>query len=145
MRLSCFRIKKLLNRLVDKELPNERSLKLLRGHLKQCPHCNKELDYLYKVKGVIAEKEKVAAPEDFLIKLRERLEPEPQIIRLRWVVDMGALSKKLIPVPVAIMVLVMVLLFGKIGNEVRADEDLIGALTNAEAIVMEAYLMPLVY
>ncbi len=139
MSFICYKIKRLLNRFVDNELSDEVSLNTIKEHLQDCPGCKKELDYLQMVKGLMSKKEKIAAGEDFLAKLKEKLKPEPQIIKLRWVTDMGILSKKLIPASLVIMIFMMTLVFGRIDSIGTSSDDIFGALTNIDTDLVDVY------
>ncbi len=96
----CAKIKRLLNRYIDKELDRQGSSRI-EGHIKECASCKEELDKLYIVKGLIENRQRKSLPEDYLIyRIRERIRVSLQEgPKLQWLFDMGSLSKKLIPVP----------------------------------------------
>ncbi len=139
MRLKCYKIKRLLNMFVDNELFDERVLNTLEKHLHDCSSCKEALDSLRMLKGLVSEKEKIVAGEEFLRKLRERLKPESQIVRLKWVTDMGVLSKRLISVPIVVMILMVSLLFSRIDTITTTEDDIFATLTNMDMTLIDIY------
>ena len=139
MRLKCLLERKLLNRYADGEI-SEKKLSCLKLHLEECAYCKAQLDDLLQAKKIILEKEKVQASSDFLTRLKERLRPEPQIVRLRWVQDMGNWSRRLIPVPIALGLIVFGLLFSEIENTKADSGDLLEGLTNGSEASLDSSL-----
>lgn len=136
--MRCTKIKRLINRYIDKELIDKETVALVEGHLKECPLCRAELGSLNKIKGFISEKEKLAAKADFLIRLKERLRSATPAVELRWVIETGNLARRLIPVPVTIMLLVTCLLFVRYNGLNPIDDYIFADLNSREiAIVNE--------
>ena len=107
----CARVRGSLSKFVDAEL-GDRDSAAVKAHLEACLGCKEEFAKLSALKNIITGKERKALPEDYLIhQLRQRIyaqnEPSP---KLQWLVDMGNLSRKLIPVPVAVLILSAVFL-----------------------------------
>lgn len=133
--MRCTKIKRLISRYIDKELIDGKTMGLIEGHLKECTLCKAEQDFLIKIKGLISEKEKLSAGEDFLARLKESLNPPAQAVELKWVVETGNLARRLIPVPVTITLLVMYLLFARY-NGLNPIEDYIFADLNSREITI---------
>jgi anti-sigma factor RsiW len=142
MNLACRRTKRLLSRFVDGELTDEGAVSLLRRHLEVCSRCKRELDCLLKVKDLMSQKERLAAGENFWKELNKRLKPQAQIFRLKWVIDMGVLSKRLIPAPVIIMVLIMALLFGRVDSSDKDGDEVYAGWISEDLGLVYAYLEP---
>lgn len=132
--MRCRTVRKFLNRYVDHELSDVKTSSSLKEHLEACFRCKTELDALLLLKGALAGKERAQAPQDFLEGLKKRLMPEPQIIRLRWVVDMGSISKRLIPVPAIVMIIMAILLFGQIDKEQAVRGEALFGLNSEELL-----------
>ncbi|MDI6758601.1 MAG: zf-HC2 domain-containing protein, partial [Candidatus Omnitrophota bacterium] len=62
----CAKIKRLLNKYIDKELDKQELLRV-QGHVKECILCKEELDKLYLLKGLIENIERKVLPEEYLI------------------------------------------------------------------------------
>lgn len=107
----CQRAKRLLNRYIDNEL-DERNTLLVRQHIEGCLYCKEELQEFLSVKNLVLNKEVKKLPEDYLVyRLKKKLSVDIQRYPYRqWLRNMGSLSRRLIPVPVAIAVLSLVLL-----------------------------------
>jgi anti-sigma factor RsiW len=107
--LNCKNVKKLLSRYIDAETDEATALEL-KAHFEGCPSCARELSELNALKIALVKKERKSLPEDYLIyRLRERLRSE-ETVSPRWLLDMGNLSRRLIPVPVAVIALSLVFL-----------------------------------
>ena len=140
MKLMCFKNRRLLNRYVDGELSDTKISDLLSKHIDGCSHCRKELDYLLACKKIISTNKRVEVSSDFLVDLKEKLKPEPQIIKLKWVVDMGAWSKRLIPVPMAVMILLSAFMFSRRNNGVFLRGDTMSGLIDTEVSLGVEYV-----
>ncbi len=108
----CAKIKRLLNKYIDKEL-DKQGLDRIQGHVKECVFCKEELDKLYLVKGLIENRERKSLPEDYLVcrikdRIRASLQQQPN---LQWLIELGNLSKRLIPVPVVATAVLILTLF----------------------------------
>ena len=137
--MRCDRVKRNLGRYIDKELVNKRAITLIEEHLHRCPRCRSELNSLILMKGLISQKERLTAEDDFLIRLKSKLKPETQIARIRWVVETGNLARRLIPVPVAITILIVALVFGRQNGISPVDDYIFGDLTNKEIGILSGY------
>ncbi len=107
----CRKVKRLLSRYLDKETGNADSA-LIRAHLDNCSFCRKELLGLSRVKELISGKERKVLPQDYLVyRLREEIAGQQHAEeKLSWIAGMGNFSRRLIPVPVAVIVLSIVFL-----------------------------------
>ena len=114
MKWTCIHNKRVLSKYADAELSDVKAKDALEKHLKDCPDCAEELTFLMATKQLFAAKEKLACSDDFLTRLQDRLKPEPEIITLRWVEDVGSWSRRFIPVPVAVMLLACAVLFSRV-------------------------------
>ena len=138
--MQCSKVKRLLNRYIDKEIEDRGLIAQVEEHLNMCAHCQAQLKTLASVKGLIAQKEKITAQGDFLARLKEKLEPGAQIIRLRWLPQAGELARRLIPVPVVTMAIMFVLLLSRL-NGLNPVEDYIYAdLSNEEIGILSGYV-----
>lgn len=130
--MECKAVTRLLNRYIDKETADKEAVALIEAHLKICALCKKEFELLVFSREFIAKKEKLETDNTFLIRLTDRLEREGEGINLRWVIDIGELSKRLIPVPLGAMVLTAILLFGNLDKSNLIDEYLLESLSDSE-------------
>jgi anti-sigma factor RsiW len=110
MNLGCKKISNLFNKYIDQEL-DEKNAQVVKKHISDCSSCRNELALLVSLKKIVSSKEQISVSSDFLLNLREKLKPEPEIIKIRWVLSMGDLAKRLIPIPVAAMLLLVVFIF----------------------------------
>ena len=102
----CVRVRRLLSRYLDRET-NDPDTVLVKGHLYNCPLCKAELSGLSAAKNLIRAKERKTLPQDYLVRrLREEISLERMgAERFSWLADMGNFSRRLIPVPVSMIVL----------------------------------------
>ncbi len=139
--MRCDKIKRFLSRYIDKELVDKKLKALIEKHLDICPHCQAEFNALVKVKGLIAEKGRITVGGEFLVGLKNRLEPEAPVIRLRWLPEAGDLARRLIPVPVVIMILMLSLVFTRLNGAFSpVDEYIFSDLTNEEMGILSGYI-----
>ena len=139
--MKCSKVRRFLNPYIDKELDNKKVIALIEEHLNICPYCKAELNSLNLMKGLIAQKEKVTVEESFLVRLKNKLRGEPQIIRLKWLPEAGDLARRLIPVPVAIMILIFTLIFAQMNMTFSpVDEYIFEDLTNEEMGILSGYI-----
>lgn len=138
--MRCDRVKRNLGRYIDKELVNKKAVALIEEHLHRCPRCRSELNSLISMKDLISQKERVTTEDDFLIRLKNKLKPEAQITRLRWVAETGNLARRLIPVPVAAMMLMFALIFSRVDGLNPVDEYIFADLTNKEIGIISGYI-----
>ncbi|MDD5506600.1 MAG: zf-HC2 domain-containing protein [Candidatus Omnitrophica bacterium] len=120
--MNCHKAKRLLTRYGDNELADSEKLNALAAHLKTCLSCSRELNSIMVLKKLVSGQERLQAPEDFLARIKDRLKPDPQIIRLEWVPEAGVLAKRLIPVPVTAFLVLAIVLLGSIKREVSAEQ-----------------------
>ncbi len=137
--MRCNNARRLLNRYADKELNEEKIIGSLEEHLQTCNRCKKELNDLVMIKGIISEKQILEAGPDFLVGIKEKLKPEYQIIKLKWVIETGILAGRLVPVMVTATMLFMVLLLGRINME-NADRNKIYFDLSYEEISLAGYM-----
>jgi hypothetical protein len=112
---------------------------MIEKHILTCSHCKAELDALILIKNLIAQKDKVISNGAFFGKLKDRLRERPHLIKLKWITETGNLAKRLIPIPLLmIMVLIITLMFsrGNISN-LPANNDVYRSLINAETSIWE--------
>jgi predicted anti-sigma-YlaC factor YlaD len=124
---------------MDKELINKEAVTLIEEHLQRCSHCRSELNSLISIKDLISQKERITPKDDFLIRLKSRLRLEGQIIRIRWIVEIGNLARRLIFVPATIMILIVVLVFGRQNGISPVDDYIFGDLSNEEIGILSGY------
>ena len=107
----CNKVKRLLSSYLDKEIsPNDNFF--IEEHLKVCSGCRKELQELLKVKELILGSERKNLPDDYLVyRLRERIKSEDERRKKVTLSGMGNLSRKLIPVPAATILISVIFLF----------------------------------
>ena len=107
----CIRVKRLLSRYLDKEISNS-DVALVETHTDICPLCKKELLELSRVKEIMLGKEKKTLPQDYLVcRLREEIAGRQYTEKRLSLTGIGSLSRRLIPVPVATLVLSITFLF----------------------------------
>ncbi|MBM3249415.1 MAG: hypothetical protein FJZ09_01015 [Candidatus Omnitrophica bacterium] len=120
--LNCKKVKKLLSRYLDGEM-DEATSRELKAHLEGCVSCARELSGLNAVKNALAAKERKALPEDYLVcRLKERLHSAEEVApKWQWLPDMGNLSRRLIPVPVAVIAVSLAFLSATLGEFDKVD------------------------
>ena len=133
--MNCRKVKKILGGYLDKELTDKRIIGLTEEHLKKCAACKQELNSLILIKKLMLQKEGLSAREDFWARLKNRLETRPAPLTVQWVSRSENLAKRLIPIPIAITILIMVLLFGKT-NDLNYVNNYIFKDLNYEEISM---------
>jgi len=133
----CEKARKMLCRYLDSET-NVADTAFIQEHLKTCSLCEKELAELSQVKVLIEKKERKALPENYLLN-RVRGEIASRHYRrekLPWVVGLGIISRRLIPVPVTVIIVAMVFLLlgsGKPASSYSLEEHLLsGEQTTTE-------------
>jgi hypothetical protein len=106
----CARVRRSLSRYLDKETGDPETV-MVRTHLDKCSSCEGELSRLARIKELIQSKERKTLPQDYLVsRLREEIALERSAgEKLSWLADMGDFSRRLIPVPVSLIVLSMAL------------------------------------
>jgi predicted anti-sigma-YlaC factor YlaD len=108
----CIRVKKLLSRYIDKEIGRSDTV-LVEGHLDICSFCKKELRELSRVKELVLEKERKVLPQNYLVcRLRQKIVGEQRMVKqgLSWLTGLEDFSRKVIPIPVTVIVLSTVFL-----------------------------------
>lgn len=108
---ACGKIKRLLSRYIDKETTDAENV-LIKAHLDNCSSCSRELSGLSAVKELVLAKGRKSLAQDYLVyRLREELAGRQSAEnRFPWLSAMGNLSRRLIPIPAAVIVLSLVFL-----------------------------------
>lgn len=133
----CERVKKLLSRYLDKEISGIDAA-FVKKHLDICQICNKDYWGLFKVKQLMLEKERKSLPEDHLVsRLKEKiLNQQHAEESMSWLTGLGNLSRRLIPVPVAAIVLSIIFLIATSNQQIATyslDEHILsGSQTTTE-------------
>jgi predicted anti-sigma-YlaC factor YlaD len=107
----CIRVRKLLSRYIDKEVGRS-DIVLIEEHLDICSFCKKELWEFSRVKELILEKERKVLPQDYLVyRLRQEIAGERRMMKQEsWLTGLEDFSRKVIPIPVTLIVLSTVFL-----------------------------------
>lgn len=108
--MRCGRISRLLSRYIDKEIEGPGLSAQVEQHLKRCARCQTDLNLLVATKDLWAQKARITAREDFLVRLKEKLPPGAPVVELKWLPQAGELARRLIPVPVVTTALLLVLI-----------------------------------
>lgn len=137
--MRCGKVNRLLNRYIDDEL-DKRLTDLIEQHLQVCPNCKQELNALESIKGVVRQKERVAAEEGLLERIKDRLQPAPQVIRIKWLPEAGNLARRLIPIPMAAMTIIFTLMLTRLNGVNPVDEYIFSDLTNEEVGILSGYI-----
>lgn len=138
--MKCSKARRLLMRFVDKELENKKLAILIEEHLNLCADCKLELNSLISTKELIAQRERLAVSEDFLDRVKGRLGPQPQIIRVSWLPEAGDLARRLIPVPIVTAMLMFALIFSRLNGLNPVDEYIFGDLSNEEMGILSGFI-----
>lgn len=134
----CIKVKRLLSRYLDKET-GEAETNLVETHLNSCPLCKKELLEFSRVKELVSGKERMTLPENYLVsRLREEISRQERHRKRLSLIDLGNLSRRLIPIPVATIVLSLLFLLlisagPKVSKSSLADNLLSGTPVTTEA------------
>ncbi|MFA5143439.1 MAG: anti-sigma factor [Candidatus Omnitrophota bacterium] len=100
----CAKVKRILSRYLDKEA-NSADAAMIEVHINICPSCKKELSGLSQVKGLIVGMERKTVPQDYLVsRLREAIAYVRHAREKLSLAGMGSFARKLIPVPVAAII-----------------------------------------
>jgi len=107
----CIKVKRLLSSYLDKET-NITDTTIARLHLESCSFCKEELLRFSQVKDSILKKKRRALPEDYMLcRLQvELINEQLREKKISWLANMGNLSRRLIPVPVTVIVLSLIFL-----------------------------------
>ncbi|MCK9595183.1 MAG: zf-HC2 domain-containing protein [Candidatus Omnitrophica bacterium] len=102
----CARVRRLLSCYLDRET-NDLDTVLIKAHLDNCSSCKGELSGLARSKEFIQAKEWKVLPQDYMVRrLREAIALERMAgVRFPWLADMAIFSRRLILVPVSLIVL----------------------------------------
>ncbi|MFA5114946.1 MAG: zf-HC2 domain-containing protein [Candidatus Omnitrophota bacterium] len=105
----CAKAKKFLSRYIDGQISDKESL-FVKAHLSHCLLCSKEYFGLLEVKQLMSAKERKSLPPDYLVfRLRQEISGQRQAQeRPSWIAVAGDLSRRLIPVPAAVVALSLV-------------------------------------
>lgn len=136
----CIKVKRLLSRYLDKET-GEAETTLVATHLNSCPLCKKELLELSRVKELVSGKERMTLPESYLVcRLREEIAREQRTRKRLFLGNIGNLSRRLIPIPVATIVLSIVFLFLISTGQKVSESSLEDNLLSGTPVTTEAAL-----
>jgi len=138
----CIKIKTLLSRYLDKETAEAETI-LVESHLNSCPLCKKELLELSRIKELVSGKERINLPENYLInRLREKIARKRQepAEKRPSLIDLGNLSRRLIPIPVATFVLSILFLFSISTGQKASETTLEDNLLSGNPVSTEAAL-----
>jgi hypothetical protein len=120
--MRCRRVIRLLSPYVDGEL-DKQIIEIIERHTQSCSHCKSELDSLSLLKRLVSQKERLTKNGAFFNRLRWRLKEGSHLIGPRWIIEAGNFAKRLIPVPLMIMILIMANEIGAlIGFQFRNEE-----------------------
>ncbi|MDD4294432.1 MAG: anti-sigma factor [Candidatus Omnitrophica bacterium] len=121
----CGKIKRMFSRYADGEASDSEKA-LIIEHIKNCDECSRELAGIVRVKDLVVSKRKLAVNENLIL---SRIHYE---IELRFdeankfsLEKMENLSHRFIPVPIAMFVVSLFLLFFVSTGKVRSDFPLI--------------------
>ncbi|MDD5173607.1 MAG: zf-HC2 domain-containing protein [Candidatus Omnitrophota bacterium] len=104
----CADIERRLSRYLDKEM-NDADRAMVEAHLAGCPLCKKEMSELARLKGLVMETERKTLPRDYLVcRIRESIADERRAIGRLSLAGMGIFARRLIPVPVAVIIVSVV-------------------------------------
>ena len=108
----CTRVKRMLSRYLDGET-DRAGKSMVETHLAGCPLCAKEFSALLRIKELAVGMDRKALPRDYMVlRLRDTIASARYAKEKFSLAGMGSFARKLIPVPVAaiiISVLFMVL------------------------------------
>jgi len=108
--IECTKVKRMLSRYLDKEIGGEDSV-MIEAHLANCTQCSKELSELTRLKGIVSGVTRITLPQDYLVsRIRDsimRTRCEERVFSLS---DIGNFARKLIPLPIGILVASIVFL-----------------------------------
>lgn len=141
----CLKVKRLLSSYIDKELGYADDLRIKR-HLDKCPLCRQELSELLSLKEDFLKQPRKHLPPDYLIcRLRDKIAEESKAEEKFSLVELGSLSRKLIPVPVGVIVLSAVLLiysFRQPESSYSIEDSLFNASPATTETALELMLGP---
>ncbi len=140
----CRKVERLLSRYLDSETSSSDSA-LIKAHLDSCSLCKKELSKLTQIKELISVKERKAIPQDYLVyRLREEIKSlQHTAERVVWMSGLGSLSRRLIPVPAALIVLSLVFLILTQGQQLKEyslDEHVLSGKQTTTALALNLIL-----
>jgi anti-sigma factor RsiW len=116
----CARVKKILSRYADGETSDTDS-SLVKAHLDICALCHKEFAGLSQIKKLLTGRERKSLPPDYLVsRLRDRIAGERVWAERSILAGMGSLSRRLIPVPVAVIALSALFLMSSLRSDSAA-------------------------
>jgi predicted anti-sigma-YlaC factor YlaD len=136
----CLRVQRLLSRYVDQEA-RESDAALVWTHLEGCSACRKEWAELARVKELVVKKERKTLPEEFWpLRLRNALIREQnKAPDFSWDI-LGRFSLRLIPVPIAVILVSVGFLFWSVLQPVSRvspeDDILAGELATTETALV---------
>jgi predicted anti-sigma-YlaC factor YlaD len=106
----CARIKRMLSRYLDEET-NGADKAAIEKHLAGCLSCREELSGLVDIKGLVSGMERKILPQNYLVsRVYEKITDKRRLIERFSLAGMGIFARKLIPVPVAAIIISIMLL-----------------------------------
>ncbi|HNX80554.1 MAG TPA: zf-HC2 domain-containing protein [Candidatus Omnitrophota bacterium] len=136
----CLDIQRLLSGYLDKEISVADSARI-EAHVSACRVCSRELLELTRLKGIVVNRERKSLPPDFLVsRLREQI-AAVQCDRGNgsWLVGVSNFARKLLPVPIAAVVLSTMVLILSLQQTVNTY-SLNDTMLNGKQITTEAAL-----
>lgn len=113
--MTCANVQRLISCYLDGEIGHIDYF-TIKLHIKNCPCCSKEFLELHKVKELISKKNRKAIQDFSVERLYEAILNRKQTVS--WLVGMGDLAFKFIPVPALVVVLLIGFLF--LGSSTQA-------------------------
>lgn len=106
----CAKVRRILSRYLDKETGDADTI-MIEAHLAGCSLCRKELSELSRAKRFVSKIERKILPEDYLVsRLRDAIARARYAEKRFSLAGMGNFARRLIPVPVAAIIISLVFL-----------------------------------
>lgn len=106
----CAQVKRILSRYLDKETRDADTI-MIEAHLDSCSLCRKELSELSRVKRLVSGRERKTLPQNYLVsRLRDAIARARYSEKRFSLTGMGNFARRLIPVPVAAIIISLVFL-----------------------------------
>jgi hypothetical protein len=104
----CCKVKKLLSRYIDKEA-DMADTDFVKSHLENCLSCRNVFVEMAKVKNLIVDMPRRVLPQEYLVERINSKIFNDKFAQdsISWLERIGDLAKKLIPVPVSVMLLAL--------------------------------------
>jgi anti-sigma factor RsiW len=135
----CAKIKRILSRYIDMEVDDVQRA-AIEEHLSGCAVCGRELSELMQVKGAVSGFERKTLPQDYLVRrIREKIMDERISKEKISLAGMGIFARRLIPVPIAAIV-VSVLLLVVTSTQPVSGDSLEDHIFSGSAVTTQAAL-----